>query len=92
MIKSAKVTWKTAIIPIATVFLIWWLKISPAYVILAAIAGSLIYALIIRRRETTRRETTRRETRDNGPSTGSGTSSRVSESRVPRQKRKEAKP
>ena len=48
MIKSAKVTWKTAIIPIATVFLIWWLKISPAYVILAAIAGSLIYALIIR--------------------------------------------
>ena len=54
MIKSAKVTWKTAIIPIATVFLIWWCKISPAYVILAAIAGSLIYALIIRRRETAR--------------------------------------
>ena len=64
MIKSAKVTWKTAIIPIATVFLIWWLKISPAYVILAAIAGSLIYALIIRRHETARRNT-----RDNGPST-----------------------
>ncbi len=57
MIKSAKVTWKTAIIPIATVFLIWWCKISPAYVILAAIAGSLIYALIIRRRETARHET-----------------------------------
>ena len=54
MIKSAKVTWKTAIIPIATVFLIWWCKISPAYVILAAIAGSLIYALIISRRETAR--------------------------------------
>jgi chromate transport protein ChrA len=87
MIKSAKVTWKTAIIPIATVFLIWWCKISPAYVILAAIAGSLIYALIIRRHETARRNT-----RDNGPSTGSGTSSRVSESRVPRQKEKEAKP
>ena len=50
MIKSAKVTWKTAIIPIATVFLIWWCKISPAYVILAAIAGSLIYALVIGRR------------------------------------------
>ena len=87
MIKSAKVTWKTAIIPIATVFLIWWLKISPAYVILAAIAGSLIYALIIRRHETARRNT-----RDNGPSTGSGTSSRVSESHVPSQKEEEAKP
>ena len=62
MIKSAKVTWKTAIIPIAAVFLIWWCKISPAYVILAAIAGSLIYALIIQRRETARRETARPET------------------------------
>jgi len=57
MIKSAKVTWKTAIIPIAAVLLIWWLKVSPAYVILTAIAGSLIYALIIRRRETARHET-----------------------------------
>ena len=57
MIKSAKVTWKTAIIPIAAVLLIWWLKVSPAYVILAAIGGSLIYALIIKRRETARRET-----------------------------------
>lgn len=50
MIKSAKVTWKTAIIPILAVFLIWWCKISPAYVILTAIAGSLIYALIIERK------------------------------------------
>ena len=50
MIKSAKVTWKTAIIPIAAVLLIWWLKVSPTYVILAAIAGSLIYAIIIGRR------------------------------------------
>ena len=50
MIKSAKVTWKTAIIPILAVFLIWWCKISPAYVILTAIAGSLIYAIIIDRK------------------------------------------
>ena len=49
MIKSAKVTWKTAIIPIATVFLIWWCKIPPTYVVLTAIAGSLIYAIIIGR-------------------------------------------
>ena len=50
MIKSAKVTWKTAIVPILAVFLIWWCKISPAYVILTAIAGSLVYALIIERK------------------------------------------
>ena len=50
MIKSAKVNWKTAIIPIAAVFLIWWCKISPVYVILAAIAGSLVYAIVIGRR------------------------------------------
>ena len=47
MIKSAKVNWKTAIIPIATVFLIWWCKVSPTIVIIAAIAGSLVYALIM---------------------------------------------
>ena len=50
MIKSAKINWKTAIIPITTVALIWWLKISPAWVILAAIIGSLVYALIINKR------------------------------------------
>lgn len=50
MIKSAKVTWKTAIIPILAVFLIWWCKISPAYVILTAIACSLVYAIIIERK------------------------------------------
>ena len=50
MIKSAKVNWKTAIIPIATVFLIWWCKVSPTIIILAAIGGSLIYAMIMERK------------------------------------------
>ena len=50
MIKSAKVTWKTAIIPIAAVFLIWWCKVSPVIVIIAAIVGSLIYALVMERK------------------------------------------
>ena len=49
MIKSAKVTWKTVIIPLATVFFIWWCKISPVYIIVAAIVGSLIYAFYINR-------------------------------------------
>ena len=46
MVKSAHITWKTAIIPLAAIVLIWWFKVSPAYVILMAIAGSLTYALI----------------------------------------------
>ena len=50
MIKSAKINWKTVIIPIATVALIWWLKVSPAWVILAAIAGSAIYAVVMERK------------------------------------------
>ncbi len=50
MIKSAKVTWKTAVIPIAAVVLIYGCKVSPALVILAAIAGSLVYALLMERK------------------------------------------
>ena len=50
MIKSAKITWKTAVIPIAAVALIWWLRVSPAWVILAAIIGSLVYALVIEKK------------------------------------------
>ena len=50
MIKSAKVTWKTAIIPIAAAFLIWWCKVSPVIVIIAAIAGSLVYAIVMERK------------------------------------------
>ena len=50
MIKSAKVTWKTAVIPIAAAFLIWWCKVSPVIVIIASIAGSLVYAVAIERK------------------------------------------
>jgi hypothetical protein len=96
MIKSAKVTWKTAIIPITTVFLIWWCKISPAYVILAAIAGSLIYALIIQRCETKGQETEDRgrKTEDGGrKAEGEKRRTVISpKSPVPRQERKEVKP
>ena len=45
---TAKVNWKTAIFPIATVFLIWWCKISPAYIILGAIVFCIGHAFIIR--------------------------------------------
>ena len=91
MIKSAKVTWKTAIIPIATVFLIWWCKIPPTYVVLAAIAGSLIYAIVIGRRT----EDGRRRTEDEGLKTKGGLSPQSQvpspQSSVPSQERKEPK-
>lgn len=41
--KSAGVTWKTIIIPIAAVLLIWLANISPIWVVLAAIAGGILY-------------------------------------------------
>ena len=45
---SAKVNWKTAIFPIATALLIWWFKISPAYIILFAIITCLAHAILMR--------------------------------------------
>lgn len=40
---DAGITWKTVIIPIAVVLLIWRLKVSPAWIILAAIIGGIAY-------------------------------------------------
>ena len=42
MIKSAKVTWKTAFIPIFAVFLVWWCGVSPVYIIIASALGGLL--------------------------------------------------
>jgi len=46
MIKQSKTTWKTAFIPILTVILIWLLHVSPVYIIIAVIVGSMIYTRI----------------------------------------------
>lgn len=45
---TAKVNWLTAIFPIATVILIWWFKVSPAYIILFAIITCLTHAILMR--------------------------------------------
>lgn len=45
MAKSAGVTWKTIFIPVAAVLLIWLAGISPVWVVVAAIAGGIIYGL-----------------------------------------------
>ena len=47
---TAKVNWMTAIFPIATVFLIWWCKVSPAYIVIFAIAACLGHSLYIKKR------------------------------------------
>lgn len=44
MAKSAKITWKTAIIPIVTALIIWYFRLSPIWIILTAIAVGVIIA------------------------------------------------
>lgn len=43
MARSAKVTWKTIVIPIAAALLIWLCGISPVLIILLAILGGLVF-------------------------------------------------
>ena len=44
MFINAKVSWKTAIFPIAAVCLIYFLHVSPVYIIIVTIAGSVAFA------------------------------------------------
>jgi len=46
MAKSANITWKTAFIPIGAALLIWGLGISPVWVILGTIIGSIAYGIL----------------------------------------------
>lgn len=45
MAKSAKMSWKNCWIPIVAALLIWLLGVSPVWVILAAIAGGLLWGV-----------------------------------------------
>ena len=47
--KSIKLTYKQLIIPVVAALLIWQVGISPAWSILAAIAGGIIYGLKIKK-------------------------------------------
>ena len=44
MFINAKVNWKTAVFPIATVCLIYFFRVSPVWIIIATIIGSLAFA------------------------------------------------
>jgi chromate transporter len=43
--KAAKISWKTAVIPIIAALLIWQFAVSPILIILAAIVTGIIYTL-----------------------------------------------
>lgn len=47
--KSIKLTYKQLIIPVVAALLIWQVGVSPAWIILAAIAGGIIYGLKIKK-------------------------------------------
>jgi Chromate transport protein ChrA len=47
--QATGLTFKTALIPLVSLLLIWILNISPAYVILAAAVGGILYRLMIKR-------------------------------------------
>ena len=47
--KSIKLTYKQLIIPVVAALLIWQVGISPAWIILAAIAGGIMYGLKIKK-------------------------------------------
>jgi chromate transporter len=44
--KSVGINLKTVIIPVAAAFLIWYLGVSPVYIVLAAAIGGIIYGRI----------------------------------------------
>ncbi|MDH6356376.1 chromate transporter [Parabacteroides sp. PF5-9] len=48
--RSIKLSWKTAIIPIAGALLIWQGGVSPIYFILAAAIGGIVYGLYIKKK------------------------------------------
>lgn len=47
--QSIGLTWKTGIIALVAALLIWWVGISPVYIIIVAAAGGLIYGLKIKK-------------------------------------------
>lgn len=52
MAKSAGVTWKNILIPIAAVVLIVWMGVSPIWIVLAAILGGISYGVLRDRKQT----------------------------------------
>ena len=44
--KTAGITWKTAIVPVAVALAIWQLKVSPIYLIIAAILTGILLKLV----------------------------------------------
>ena len=54
MAKAAKISWLTALIPVAAALLIWLLRINPVWVILATIVITLLVLWLINRQSSNR--------------------------------------
>ncbi len=51
MAKTAKISWRNVWIPLLAALLIYWMGVSPTWVVLAAIMGGLLYGKWIHRKE-----------------------------------------
>ena len=52
MAKSAKITWTTALIPIAGALLIWLARLSPIWIIFVTVVATLLYTYLKERKST----------------------------------------
>lgn len=51
MAKSARLTWRNAIIPVIATVLIWLMAVSPIYVIIAGGVGGYLYGAVFRKKK-----------------------------------------
>ena len=49
--KTAKISWRNCWIPIVAALLIYLLSVSPTWIVLAAIAGGMLYGYLKNRKE-----------------------------------------
>lgn len=51
MAKSAKISWSTAVIPVATALILWILPLSPVWIIMLTIVASVLYVWLKEKRQ-----------------------------------------
>lgn len=51
MAKSAKISWLTAVIPVATALILWLLPLSPVWIIMLTIVASVLYVWLKEKRQ-----------------------------------------
>lgn len=51
MARSAKITWTTALVPIAGALLIWFVGLSPVWIIITTVVATLLYTYLNERKQ-----------------------------------------